>query len=164
MVMFGLTVFSKIFFQWTIFGDEGWDEGLKHSCYNILSYFKYPISLYKLNSGLPQFHTPLSSTHQFHTEGPILFSPKNPSGPPTSVPHQKPLSSTHPPQFYTKNPSVPHRKPLSSTPKGALNWGVLGVELRGVFRGLKTSCSFVWDWCVELRGVWNWGRPVVNNR
>ena len=48
---------------------------------------------------------PLSSTHQFHTKGPLLFSPKNPS-----VPHQKPLSSTQPSQFHTKNPSVPHQK------------------------------------------------------
>ena len=62
--------------------------------------------------GSPQFHTPLSSIHQFHTEGPLLFTPKNPS-----VPHQKPLSSTQPTQFHTKNPSVPHEKPLSSTPK-----------------------------------------------
>ena len=50
----------------------------------------------------PQFHTdPLSSTQppQFHT--------KNPSFPPPSVPHPKPISSD-PPQFHTKNPSVQH--------------------------------------------------------
>ena len=60
----------------------------------------------------PQFHpSPLSSTHQFHSKGPLLFSPRNPL-----VPHQKPLSSTpKTPQFNTF-PSVPHRKPLSSTP------------------------------------------------
>ena len=38
------------------------------------------------------------------------FQPLNPS-----FPHQKPLSSTHLPQFHTKNPSVQPRKPLSST-------------------------------------------------
>ena len=47
---------------------------------------------------------PLSSTHQFHTKGPILFSPQNPL-----VQHKKSLSSTR--------PSVPHKKPLSSKPK-----------------------------------------------
>ena len=59
----------------------------------------------------PRKRVPLSSTHQFHTEGPLLFSPKNPS-----VSHQKPLSSTRPAQFHTKNPSVQHN-PLSSTAK-----------------------------------------------
>ena len=81
---------------------------------------------------------PLSSTHQFNTKGPVIFSPKIP-------------------QFKTK-------KPLSSTPKtlqfnilpffrcwmeecvelrGMLNWGVLGIglEILGV----------------ELRSVLNWG-------
>ena len=53
------------------------------------------------NSGPPQFHTPLSSTHQVHTKWPLLFSPQN-----SSVPHQKPLSSTlNIPQFH---------RPLSS--------------------------------------------------
>ena len=50
------------------------------------------------------FRVLLSSTHQSHTKGPLLFSPRNPS-----VPHRKSLSSTH--------PSVPHQKSLSSTPK-----------------------------------------------
>ena len=63
--------------------------------------------------------SPLSSTPpKFNTKGPLLFSPQN-----LSVPHQKPLSSTQPPQFHTRNPSVqhtpsvPHQKPFSSTPK-----------------------------------------------
>ena len=54
---------------------------------------------------------PLSSTQQFHTRGPLFFSPQNPS-----VLHQKPLSSTPPSvppyQFHTENPSVPHKKAL----------------------------------------------------
>ena len=53
----------------------------------------------------PQFNT--SVPHRRATP----FQPQNPS-----VPHQKPLSSTHPPQFHSKNPSVQHT-PLSSTPK-----------------------------------------------
>ena len=60
----------------------------------------------------PQFHidTP-SSTHQFHT-----INTKNPS-----VPHQKSLASTHPPQFHTKNPSVPHIPQFNTkNPKKAL--------------------------------------------
>ena len=51
-----------------------------------------------LKSGPPQFHIPLSSTYQIHTNGPPLFSHQN-----TSVPHQM--------------PSLAHRKPLVSTPK-----------------------------------------------
>ena len=42
------------------------------------------------------------------------------------------------------------------------------VELRGFkcgtegFRGLKRSGPLVWNWYVELRGVWNWGGPLRN--
>ena len=55
------------------------------------------------------FRGPLSSTHQFHSKGPLLFSP------------QKTLSSKpETPPFITKNPSVPHtaqfHTPLSSKP------------------------------------------------
>ena len=71
-------------------------------------------------TGPPQFNTPLSSTPQFNTKGPLVFSPQNPS-----VPHSKPLSST--------------QEPLSSTPKSpqfhtkifrflVLNWETLGAE------------------------------------
>ena len=59
--------------------------------------------------GPPQFHTPLSSTHQFHSKGPLLFSPQNPS-----VPHQN-SSIQHTPQFYAETSS--YQKPLGSTPK-----------------------------------------------
>ena len=68
--------------------------------------------------GPPQFHTPLSSTHQLHIEGPLHFSPQNPS-----VPHQNPSVQHNPvsstpktPQFNTP-PSVLHQKQLSSTSK-----------------------------------------------
>ena len=55
-----------------------------------------------------QSRVSLSSTHQFHTKGPLLFSPQN-----SSVSHQEPLSSSPEiPQFHTKNPSVQHRKSL----------------------------------------------------
>ena len=73
-----------------------------------------------------QSRVSLSSTHQFHTKGPLLFSPQN-----SSVSHQEPLSSTpRTAQFHTRNPSVPHQKPLGSTSKipqtkNVLNWGVL---------------------------------------
>ena len=67
----------------------------------------------------PQFHTknpsvpPPSVPHQKSLSSTQLpqFHPKNPS-----VPLQKPLSSTHLPQFNTPS-SVQHQKPLSSTPK-----------------------------------------------
>ena len=74
------------------------------------------------------------------TQGPHLFSTQNPS-----FQHQKPLSST--------SPSVPHQKPLSSTPKPPQLRRVFGVELR-VFFGVECRG---WNWCVELREVWNWG-------
>ena len=70
------------------------------------------------NHFLIEKRVPLSSTqtpsvqHISSTFGPHLFSPKNPS-----VPHQKPVSSTQPPQFHTENPSVQHQNSLSSTPK-----------------------------------------------
>ena len=136
-------------------------------------------------SFLPSFRlAPLSSTHQFHTKGPLLSSPQNPS-----ILHQKLLSSTpkapgfntenpsvqHIPQFNTKNPSVPHRKPLSSTHPSVqhqkvsgtegfsvCNWGGFGVELRGFWCGTEglwcwTEGFLVWNWGVfgvELRDFW----------
>ena len=109
------------------------------------------ISNFKL---LKILRVPVSSTqtssvqHIGSTQGPHLFSTQNPS-----FQHQKPLSST-PKPLNSTSPSVPHQKPLSSTPKppqfrGVLvwNWGFFGVECRG------------WNWCVELREVWNWGGP-----
>ena len=76
---------------------------------------------------------PLSSTHQFHTKVPLLFSPPNPS-----VPHQKHLSSTlKNPQFNT-----PLRQKLCWT-KGFLVWNWGGCETVGFF-------------------VWNWGRLFLN--
>ena len=74
-------------------------------------------------------------------------------------------------------PSVPHQKPLSSLSKKShckarlyraflvWKWGMC-VELRGFwcgtegFLGLKRSDPFVWNWCVELRGVLNWEVPI----
>ena len=71
---------------------------------------------------------PLSSTHQFHTKGPLLFIPQNPL-----VQQKKSFGSTR--------SSVPHQIPLSSTPKPPqFIWGVRWTE-----------------GCVELRSVWNWG-------
>ena len=59
---------------------------------------------------------PLSSTHQFHTKRPLLFSPKIP-------------------KFHTENPSVPppqfHTNSLSS--KQFLSDGC--VDLRAIWRG-----------------------------
>ena len=75
------------------------------------------------SKGTPQFHTPLTSTHQFYTKGLLPFNPQNlsvlhnellsstpkkPSVPPSSVSHPKLLSFTPPPQFHIKTPSVPH--------------------------------------------------------
>ena len=114
---------------------------------------------------------PLSSTHQFHPKGLLLFSPQNPS-------------VQHTPQFYTKDPSVLHQKALSSTPsvqhqkalsstplsftqetpqfntplrrklcwnEGFLvrNWGMCGTE------GVSVLNWGVFG--VELRSVLNWG-------
>ena len=76
-------------------------------------------------------------------------------------------SSTQGPHLYgTQNPSVPHQKPLSST--HPLTWGVFGVELRGVC-GTEGG---VWNWGDVWKGVallcgtdvlnwggWNWGGP-----
>ena len=111
--------------------------------------FEYP----SVPHGPPQFNTSFPhkdhtfsapKTRQFNTKIP-RFNTKNPSVPPPSGPHQKPLSSTpKPPQFHTKNSSVPHKKPLNSTPKppqfhtknpSVQNrdvWisGVFGIELR----------------------------------
>ena len=102
-----------------------------------------------------------------------------------SVQHQKLLSSTpKTPHFNTKNPSVRPSVFWCGTEGGGsegfvvwiwglcgtegflvLNREVFGVDLRGFwcgtqgFQGLKRSGSFVWNCCVEPRGVWNWGGP-----
>ena len=103
-------------------------------------------------SGPTQFHNPLSSTHQFNTKWPLVFSPRNPS-----VQHQKPLSST--------NPSVQYQKPLSSTHPSiqhtpvklrcVLNWGGCGIEGCYELRGCWTEGS------VELKGFWCWAQEIL---
>ena len=115
---------------------------------------------------------PLSSTHQYNTIRPLLFSPKNPS-----VRHQKTLSSAYPSvqqtlQFDTKNqwvqqtlqfktpfssthPSVQHQKTVTWTPKTihfntlGTNWRFFGVEHRDVLGAEK-----VWSLC--WTDVLNW--------
>ena len=106
--------------------------------------------------GSPQFYTSLSSTHQIHTKGLLLFSPKNPS-----VPHQKPLSSTHPSVPHQKplssTPSVPHQKLLSSThplvPHQKLRCGTEGFSVWNWGEG-RTEGFLVWNWGIL---VFNWG-------
>ena len=102
-------------------------------------------------------HRPLSSTHQFHTKGSLLFSSQNPS-----VPHHKLLSSSH--------PSDPHRlyRAIFSL-RGVLNWGVCGTEGCVKLRGFRcwTFGFLVWNWGVLVLNwgvcwtegflVWNWG-------
>ena len=112
---------------------------------------KYYINFFKLK------RVPLSSTQTLSaqqisaTQGPHLFSPRNPS-----VQHTKSVSSTQ--------TSVQPKKLLTffilnrlfyDEVTGVLNWCLLCWSL-----GLKRSGSFVLNWCVELTGVWNWGRPV----
>ena len=70
-------------------------------------------------------------------------------GPHSWVQHQKTNSSTHPSvfcQFFF-----------------VLNWGLFGVELRGLWCGTEgcAELKVVWNWgmcrieeCVELRGFW----------
>ena len=136
--------------------------------------------MYLLKSARNTFYKltgPLSSTHQFHIKGALLFSPKN-----HSVPHYNPLGSTpqfhtllsptpKTPQFHTllsSTPKISHFNTLlSSTPKGVWNWGAFRVELRDFGYELRGF----WCWkgvflvrnrCVELRGsVWNWGVPQI---
>ena len=106
---------------------------LKYNSDCVMAYFM----ISEFQNGSPSVPHPLSSTHQFHTKGPLLFSPeipqfhtKKPLGSTPKTPQfhppsqfHTPLSSTH--QFHTKGPllfspknsSVPHQKPRSSTPK-----------------------------------------------
>ena len=114
-------------------------------------------------SFLPSFRLALlSSTHQFHTKGPLLSSPQNPS-----ILHQKPLSSTpKAPGFNTSLSSTP-KTPLSHTENLSVQhtpqfhtkrW----VELRGfrcVTEGVLVLNSGVFgvelrDFDVELRDFW----------
>ena len=140
----------------------------------------------------PQFNTsvPLMD-HTFSAPKIPQFHTKNPS-----VPHQKPLSSTRkPPQFHTKNPSVPSPQFHTKNPSVqysfslrdvwnwvvfseaffVLNWGILGVELRGFW--CWTEGFLLWKWgvfgvglrdfevekewpfCVELM-CWTQGGPT----
>ena len=129
--------------------------------------------------GLPQFHIPLNSTHQFYTKERLLLSLRKPSVPHqkplssihSSVPHQKPLSSTHPlvppPQFHTQIPQFntcfsSTLKTLSSTrpsdkdcvePRG-LSCGTEGcLELRSFRCGTEGVQVLNWEvFGVELRG------------
>ena len=68
--------------------------------------------------GPPQFHTPLSSTHQFHTKEPPLSAPKIPQFHTWSPQFNTPLISTHPSVPHrnpsVQHPSIPHLNPLSS--------------------------------------------------
>ena len=75
--------------------------------------------------GLPQFHTPpLSSTHQFHTKEPLLFSPE-------ILPFNTKNSSVqHTPQFHTETPQF-HTLIL------ILNRRIFGVELRNFWCGTE---------------------------
>ena len=140
----------------------------------------------QFNAKIPQFHTKNPSvlpSPQFQSKPSSFQYHKSPRSTP-SVPHQKPLTSTL--------PSVSHRNPLNSTPisfwcgtegfsvsiwegwnwgvfgvnrRGVWNWGVFGVEPRGFWCGterflvwkwgiwgLKRSGPFVCNWCVEVRG------------
>ena len=97
--------------------------------------------------GLPQFHTPpLSSTHQFHTKEPLLFSPEILRSTPKTRQFNTPLSSTP--------------KPLSSThwfwswteEFSVWNWGIFGVELRDFGVELKNFAVELNVFSVDLRG------------
>ena len=116
-----------------------------------------------------KFRHNIMSSPRFHTKSP-------------SVQHQKPLSSTPKPPNRgvcgTEGFSVGNweglelRDVLCGTEGGGSNWGVFGVELRGLWCG--TERFFVWNWeifraekegpsCVDLmcwtEGLWNWGGP-----
>ena len=84
----------------------------------------------------------------------------------TQTPSVQHIGSTQGPRlFSTQNLSVQHLKPVSSTPKPpqfntVFVWGGFWCWTEG-FWGLKRTGPFVWNWCVELRGVWNWGGPSM---
>ena len=71
-----------------------------------------------------RLRVPLSSTHQFHTKGPLLFSPQN-----SSVPHKN-STSFQPPKSLSSTPKTPRfntpppqfNTPLSSIPKTEKFW------------------------------------------
>ena len=117
--------------------------------------------------------TPFQQPKSLSSAPKSVSSTRKPLGSTPSVPHQKPLSSTNPlvphlkplnstpkpPQLRTENPSVPNQEFLSSTQwgdwHGVWNWGVCWTE--GFW--CWTEGFLVWNWCVELRGVWNWVGP-----
>ena len=149
-------MFKKCYisFQLASFYLKKTDKKLPHIKFAILIFGNYKIFNADLQKtrGPHKFHIPLSSTHQFHTKEPLLYSPKN-----SSVPHQKPLSST--------DLSVPHLKPLSSThpsdkkeerERERRNWGVFG---RWNFMKTCSPCVEPMCWtevvCVELRSTLN---------
>ena len=122
---------------------------------------------------IPQFNTKTPSVqhHELVSSTPSLSSTQ-----------KKTLISTHPSVSH-RNPSVQNQSPpqfhtpLNSTQKipqfntqqfrSVLNWEVLSVELRdfrcgpegfrvwnwGILEAEKGSCPFLWNWCVELRGL-----------
>ena len=96
-------------------------------------------------------HRPPSFTHQFNTWT-------------TSFQHPKSLSLTSKtPEFNTKNHSARFYRAIFCH-FFMLNWEVCWSEGFLVWNwgilGLKRSGPSVWNWCVELRGVWNWGGPL----
>ena len=105
-----------------------------------------------MKKSYPQFHTdPLSSTHRFPTRT-AQFHTRNPS-----VPHQKPLSSTHW-TYGVELRGVWYWEVFGVELRGVLNWGLFGIEPRGFRCG--TEGFLVWNWGVcwaEGFSVWNWG-------
>ena len=110
-------------------------------------------------------HTPLSSTHQFHTKEPLLSAPKSLSSTHLSILHQKPFSSTP----LSSTPTTPQFNTLLQTnnrwgvswTEGFLewNWGVFGAELRGFWcwtEGSWCGTEEFWCWTEEFM-VLNWG-------
>ena len=139
-----------------------------------------------ISNSTTQFHTdPLSSTRRFHTRTTPFQHPKSLSSTPKSPQfHTKNffvwgVSWTE--GFSVRNWGCVELREFGvelrcvelkgfwcGTEGAELkgwNWGVLvwswGVCGTEGFLGLKRSGPFVWNWCVELRGVWNWGDPTL---
>ena len=88
----------------------------------------------------------------------------------THTPSVQHIGSTQGPHlFSTRNPSVPHQNPLSSTPKTPQNWRVCWTEECVELRAFCVKLRGVWNWRVfgvelwnfwcwtERFLVWNWG-------
>ena len=91
----------------------------------------------------------------------------------THTPSVQHIGSTQGPHlFSTRNPSVPHQNPLSSTPKTPQNWRVCWTEECVELRAFCVKLRGVWNWRVfgvelwnfwcwtERFLVWNWGRWI----